>query len=247
MSLDSTMRSNQPAALADRIASYAWPELEAALDANGSARLPQLLEPARCRELRALYAEPELFRSQVIMARHGYGLGEYQYFARPLPGPIAQLRQALYPRLAPLANRWSERLRQDTRFPASLPELEAMCAARGQTQPTPLILKYVAGGENRLHQDLYGDLAFPMQVVVLLSDPTREFRGGEFVLTEQRARMQSRVEVVPLTQGDAAIFAVNDRPIAAKRGDTRVKMRHGVSRVHEGERYTLGIIFHDAR
>jgi len=240
MSPDSTMREA-------RDARYAWPALETALDASGCARLPSLLTPEECRAVRALYAEPARFRSRVVMARHGYGQGEYQYFARPLPALIAQLREALYARLAPLANRWAERLRRELRYPASLPELEALCASLGQTQPTPLILKYGPDGENRLHQDLYGELVFPLQVVVLLSEPAREFSGGELVLTEQRARMQSRVEVVPLALGDAAIFAVADRPSAGKRGDARVKMRHGVSRIRHGERYTLGLIFHDAR
>lgn len=230
-----------------RISSHAWPETLLALDDRGWAHVPQLLDAAQCHALRASYAQPELFRSRVIMARHGYGHGEYQYFARPLPDDVALLRETLYPRLAPLANTWAERLGQDTRYPDTLQTLSAQCAALGQTQPTPLILKYGPDGENRLHQDLYGDLAFPMQVVVLLSEPAREFRGGELVLTEQRARMQSRVEVVPLGLGDAAIFAVADRPFTSKRGYARVKMRHGVSRVWSGERYTLGIIFHDAR
>lgn len=237
MSPDSTMPATRGA----------WPEIEAALDASGWALLPRLLDAEACRAVQALYAEPDRFRSKVIMARHGYGVGEYQYFARPLPRVIAQLRTALYARLAPIANRWAEQLGQEQRYPPSLPELEALCASLGQTQPTPLILKYEAGGENRLHQDLYGELVFPLQLVVLLSEPGRDFSGGELVLTEQRARMQSRVEVVPLAQGDAAIFAVADRPVASKRGFARVKMRHGVSRLRSGERYTLGIIFHDAR
>jgi len=232
-----------------RLARYTWPEVEVALNERGWAALPGLLTETECRAMRALYAEPERFRSRVIMERHGYGLGEYQYFARPLPGLIAELREHMYGQLAPIANQWAERLTlgQSVRYPTQLAELEAQCASLGQTQPTALMLKYLAGGENRLHQDLYGELAFPMQLVVLLSEPEREFSGGAFVLTEQRARMQSRVEVVPLGQGDAAIFAVADRPIAAKRGDARVKMRHGVSRVYSGERYTLGVIFHDAR
>lgn len=238
MSLDSTSA---------HIADYAWPEIARDLDDRGWALMPQLLDAQQCLALRALYAQPKLFRSRVIMARHGYGQGEYQYFARPLPASIAQLRAALYPHIAPIANAWAERLGQDMRYPQSLPELAQQCAQLGQTEPTPLILKYGPNGENRLHQDLYGELVFPLQVVVLLSEPAREFQGGQLVLTEQRARMQSRVEVVPLGLGDAALFAVADRPITSKRGYARVKMRHGVSRVLAGERYTLGVIFHDAR
>ena len=247
MSPDSTNPVAQLPLLASRIARYAWPEVERSLDERGWAHLPQLLDPEQCRSLRALYAQSALFRSRVIMARHGYGQGEYQYFARPLPAEVGLLREALYPRLAAIANVWAERLAQDIRYPDSLPALAARCAELGQTEPTPLILKYGPNGENRLHQDLYGELVFPLQVVVLLSEPAREFSGGELVLTEQRARMQSRVEVVPLALGDAAVFAVNDRPITSKRGYARVKMRHGVSRVVRGDRYTLGIIFHDAR
>jgi hypothetical protein len=233
--------------LVSRIQRYAWPEIARALDERGWAHLPQLLDPEQCRSLRALYTEPGLFRSRVVMARHGYGHGEYQYFARPLPAEVALLREALYPPLASIANVWAARLGQDMRYPDSLPALAARCAELGQTEPTPLILKYGPDGENRLHQDLYGELVFPLQVVTLLSDPAREFSGGELVLTEQRARMQSRVEVVPLALGDAAVFAVADRPITSKRGYARVKMRHGVSRVLSGDRYTLGVIFHDAR
>jgi hypothetical protein len=205
-----------------------------------------LLDAEICRDLIASYAQAELFRSKVVMERHGYGRGEYKYFARPLPELVQQLRQTLYAKLAPLANNWMERLRRDTRFDADLDGLERACAELGQTQPTPLLLKYTSGDENRLHQDMYGELHFPLQVVVLLSEPGRDFSGGEFVLTEQRPRMQSRVEVIPMQRGDAVIFAGALRPVTGSRGDYAVKVRHGVSRVRHGERFTLGVIFHNA-
>jgi uncharacterized protein len=225
---------------------YDWTQLGEQLDANGFARLPALLDNDACAGLGALYEQADLFRSKVVMARHGYGRGEYQYFARPLPDLVQQLRAALYPRLAPQANAWMARLRRDIRFPEQLGDLEQACAALGQTQPTPLMLKYGQNDENRLHQDVYGELHFPLQVVVLLSEPGQDFSGGEFVLTEQRPRMQSRVEVVPMLRGDAVIFAGALRPVLGTRGDYAAKVRHGVSRIRQGSRLTLGIIFHDA-
>jgi hypothetical protein len=229
-----------------RLRAQDWIQLTEQLDTQGYARLPDLLDLEACRGLIELYARPELFRSKVVMARHGYGRGEYQYFARPLPELVQQLRQALYERLAPLANTWMLRLGRETRFPSELAGLEQACAALGQTQPTPLMLKYGQGDENRLHQDMYGELHFPLQVVALLSEPGSEFVGGEFVLTEQRPRMQSRVEVIPMQRGDAVIFAGALRPVTGTRGDYAVKVRHGVSCVRQGERLTLGVIFHDA-
>jgi hypothetical protein len=239
--------AHAPEPLSQRLAAYAWPDVEHALDLGGFATLPRLLAPAECAQLSALYAEPQHFRSRVVMDAHGYGRGEYQYFARPLPDLVQGLRDEVYPRLVAIANRWSERLRAEQRYPSSLDELSTTCAAVGQTRPTPLLLKYAEGDYNRLHQDLYGDIVFPLQLAVLLSEPHGDFTGGEFVLTEQRPRMQSRVEVVPLARGDALIFAVNARPALGKRGDHRVTMRHGVSQVRSGSRFTLGVIFHDAR
>ena len=199
-----------------------------------------------CASLAGLYDDQARFRSRVVMARHGFGRGEYQYFAHPLPVLVGSLREGLYPRLVPLANRWHAALAQPARFPDTHAAFVAQCHAAGQTRPTPLLLRYGAGDFNALHQDLYGPLVFPLQVAVLLSQPGRDFTGGEFVLTEQRPRMQSRAEVVPLRQGDAVIFAVHHRPVAGTRGTYRVHLRHGVSRVRSGLRHTVGIIFHDA-
>jgi hypothetical protein len=228
-----------------------WEAARAALDAGGYAVLPALLDSAECRELTALYDDDTAFRSRIVMARHNFGRGEYKYLRYPLPSPVAALRAALYPRLAPLANEWHRRLRLEPRFPADLDTWLARCHEAGQRRPTPLILKYGAGDYNCLHQDLYGEYVFPMQATVLLSAPgddfpNGDFTGGEFVLVETRPRMQSRAEIVPLGQGDAVVFAVNYRPVAGTRGDYRVAMRHGVSRVRTGHRFTLGIIFHDA-
>ena len=223
-----------------------WPDLLAALDERGHMVVPGLLDAAQCREIAALYPQDEPFRSRVVMARHNFGQGEYKYLRYPLPPLVASLREALYPRLAPLANRWHELLRLEPRFPATLAQYLACCHAAGQRRPTPLILKYEAGDFNRLHQDLYGEFVFPLQATVLLSLPGYDFVGGEFLLVEQRARMQSKGEVVPLGQGDAVIFAVNHRPVAGMRGFSRAVMRHGVSRLRTGRRFTLGIIFHDA-
>jgi uncharacterized protein len=232
----------------DRVAALPWPGLTSEIDGRGFATVSSLLAPPECRDLVALYDDPGRFRSRVIMARHGFGQGEYQYFADPLPELVAGLRTALYPHLVPVANAWADRLgaeRGFRRFPATLAELQAECRAAGQHRPTPLLLKYGPDDYNCLHQDIYGDLVFPLQLTVLLTDP-REFSGGEFLLTEQRPRKQSRAEVVPLGQGDAVIFAVRHRPVQGTRGHYRANMRHGVSRLRQGTRFTLGIIFHDA-
>lgn len=223
-----------------------WPALLATLDGQGAAVIPGLLDAAECRAMAARYDAADGFRSRVVMQRHGYGQGEYRYFDYPLPAPVEGLRSALYPPLVPLANRWCERMNLDTRFPAAHADYLARCHAAGQTRPTPLLLRYGPGDYNCLHQDLYGDEVFPLQVAVLLSAPGRDFTGGEFVLTEQRPRMQSRAEVVPLCQGDAVVFAVHHRPVQGSRGSYRVNLRHGVSRLRSGQRHTLGIIFHDA-
>ena len=223
-----------------------WPDLLAELNERGYAVLPGLLGERECKSVAGLYADEAAFRSRVVMARHNFGRGEYKYLRYPLPPLVAELREALYPRLAPLANRWHERLGLEPRFPARLDAYLARCHAAGQRRPTPLILKYEAGDYNCLHQDLYGQLVFPIQATVLLSKPGEDFTGGEFLLVEQRPRMQSKGEVVPLGRGDAVLFAVNYRPVAGTRGDYRVTMRHGVSRLRSGQRLTLGIIFHDA-
>jgi hypothetical protein len=223
-----------------------WHAIAAQLDATGCAVLPSLLPPEACRELAELYAADDLFRSRVVMSRHGFGRGEYKYFAYPLPPLIAELRATLYPHLAPIANEWSRRLGEERRYPPTLRAFLASCHAAGQVKPTPLLLQYGPDDYNCLHQDLYGEWVFPLQLTVLLSEPQRDFAGGEFVLTEQRPRMQSRAEVVPLGMGDAVLFAVHHRPVRGTRGDYRVNLRHGVSRVRSGRRHTLGIIFHDA-
>jgi len=223
-----------------------WPALRTALDAEGAAILPGLLDPAECAALSALYGPGPTFRSQVVMARHGFGQGEYRYFAYPLPPIVQALRTAAYPWLAPIANDWHVRLGLPQRFPDTHAEFRERCHQAGQTRPTPLLLRYGPGDYNCLHQDLYGEHVFPIQLAILLSAPGTDFTGGEFVLTEQRPRMQSRVQVVPLTQGDAVLFAVNHRPHAGLRGDYRVGMRHGVSPVRTGTRNVLGILFHDA-
>jgi uncharacterized protein len=230
----------------ERIAGIDWQRVEIDLDAEGSALIERLLTPAECAQLAALYPREETFRSRVVMARHGFGRGEYSYFAYPLPALIAGLRTALYPRLAPIANRWHAAMGIDVRFPATHAQFIARCHAAGQTRPTPLLLQYGAGDYNCLHQDLYGEHVFPLQVVILLSQPGRDFEGGEFVMTEQRPRMQSRPMVLPLRQGDAAVIAVHQRPVQGTHGVYRVNLRHGVSRVRAGRRHTVGIIFHDA-
>ncbi|WGF87922.1 2OG-Fe(II) oxygenase [Marinivivus vitaminiproducens] len=228
------------------VAAYDWPGIAAELDAHGSAVIEGLLPPSVCRELAALYAEDEPFRSRIVMARHGFGRGEYKYFGYPLPDPVAHLRQDLYGRLAGIANGWNQTMAIDVRYPADHAGFVARCRAAGQQRPTPLLLQYGPGDFNCLHQDIYGEHVFPLQVAILLSEPGRDFTGGEFVLTEQRPRMQSRPEVVPLRQGDGVIFPVHHRPVRGTRGSYRVTMRHGVSRLRSGKRHTLGIIFHDA-
>jgi len=229
------------------IANHPWTNAAKELDGLGCTLLPGLLDQDDCNSLHRMYAAEEVFRSKVIMARHNFGRGEYQYFAYPLPELVARLRCALYPPLAAIANRWNKLMQIETRYPADLPEFLERCHSAGQTRPTPLLLRYGAGDYNCLHQDLYGEHVFPLQAAVLLSAPQRDFTGGEFVLTEQRPRMQSRAEVVPLSQGDAVIFPVHHRPMQGTRGTYRVNMRHGVSRLRSGERFTLGIIFHDAQ
>jgi uncharacterized protein len=222
------------------------PELATAIDRDGYAVLPGLISDEECGGLIALYDERERFRSRVVMARHGYGSGEYKYLAYPLPPRVAELRQSLYPRLAPIANAWDRQLGREATFSDTLDAYLERCHAAGQQRPTPLILKYGPGDYNCLHQDLYGELVFPLQATVLLSRPGEDFSGGEFLLIEQRPRRQSKGEVVALRQGDAVIFPVNHRPVAGTRGFYRATMRHGVSRLHSGSRFTLGIIFHDA-
>jgi len=229
-----------------KIERYDWHAIEVDLNARGYAQLPRLLSAAECGSIEQLYALDALFRSTIVMARHNFGRGEYRYFDYPLPESIAPMRRTFYRLLAPIANRWHAAMQVATRFPAEHAEFIHRCHAAGQRRPTPLLLKYAAGDYNCLHQDLYGEHVFPLQVAILLSQPERDFAGGEFVLTEQRPRMQSRVDVVPLQQGDAVVFAVHQRPVVGARGAYRVNMRHGVSRIRSGDRRTLGIIFHDA-
>ncbi|AFE04791.1 hypothetical protein COCOR_02740 [Corallococcus coralloides DSM 2259] len=223
-----------------------WEETGRELDTRGCAVLEQLLTPDDCEALAMLYDVDDAFRSRVVMARHGFGRGEYKYFDHPLPELVTELRTALYPCLAPIANRWNTAMGIDVRYPDSHADFLARCHEAGQVRPTPLLLRYGADDYNCLHQDLYGEHVFPLQVAILLSEPGRDFTGGEFVLTEQRPRMQSRAEVVPLRQGDAVVFAVHHRPVQGTRGTYRVNLRHGVSRVRSGMRHTAGIIFHDA-
>jgi uncharacterized protein len=231
----------------ERVDAYDWKALASELDSFGCAVLPKLVSTKECHAIAGLYPDEGNFRSRIVMARHGFGKGEYRYFKYPLPDLLAGLRTALYPHLAGLANEWNSRMRIDERYPGDHESFVKQCHDAGQTRPTPLLLQYVPGDFNCLHQDLYGDIAFPMQVAILLSEPGRDFTGGEFVLTEQRPRMQSRVEVVPLGQGDAVAFAVHHRPVQGSRGSYRVNLRHGVSRVRSGMRHTVGIIFHDAK
>ena len=223
-----------------------WGAIAGELDAYGCAMLDALLSPQECRTLAGLYPHDALFRSRVVMGRHGFGRGEYKYFSYPLPDAVASLRDTIYPRLVPIANRWNAAMGSEVRYPDTHAAFLQRCHAAGQSRPTPLLLQYGAGDYNCLHQDLYGEHVFPLQATVLLSSPGSDFNGGEFVLTEQRPRMQSRVEVLPWRQGDAVIFAVHQRPVPGTRGSYRVNLRHGVSRVRSGHRHTLGIIFHDA-
>jgi hypothetical protein len=232
---------------AARIEALDWPQATRDLDAQGCAVLKGLLSAEDCRALAALYPDDGHFRSRVVMGRHGFGRGEYKYFVYPLPAVIAELRPALYARLRDVANRWNDAMGIDIGYPESHDAFLKRCHAAGQTRPTPLLLQYETGDYNCLHQDLYGEHVFPLQVAFLLSEPGRDFTGGEFVLTEQRPRMQSRPEVVPLAQGDAVAFAVHHRPVQGTRGTYRVNLRHGVSRIRSGHRHTLGVIFHDAK
>ncbi|OWK47285.1 2OG-Fe(II) oxygenase [Fimbriiglobus ruber] len=230
-----------------RVAALDWPGIVSELDARGCAVIGSLLTPDECQAIVDLYPADEKFRSRVVMAKHGYGRGEYKYFAYPLPALVEALRKSLYPALAEVANRWNEAMKIDVRFPNDHAEFIERCHKAGQVRPTPLVLKYGPDDFNCLHQDLYGEHVFPLQVAILLKEPGSDFAGGEFVLTEQRPRMQSRAEVVPLGRGDAAIFPVRHRPVRGTRGTYRVNVRHGVSRVRSGSRYTAGIIFHDAK
>jgi len=236
---------NGPRAVA-RIEALDWQEIGKNLDELGNAALAGILTPQECEALAGLYANDDGFRSRVVMERHGFGRGEYKYFSYPLPDIVEGMRTELYSRLAPLANRWNESMKSDVRYPATHAQFIKRCHDAGQERPTPLLLQYGAGDFNCLHQDLYGEHVFPIQVTFLLSEPGKDFTGGEFVLTEQRPRMQSRPEVVPLRQGEAVAFAVHHRPVQGTRGVYRVNMRHGVSRLHSGHRHTMGIIFHDA-
>jgi hypothetical protein len=233
--------------VAERVESLNWTGASRDLDRYGCAVLHGLLGSEECRTMAGLYPNDAMFRSRVVMARHGFGRGEYKYFDYPLPEPIATLRTSLYPRLVPIANRWNQEMGTAVRYPEDHREFIDRCHAGGQTRPTPLLLQYQADDYNCLHQDVYGEHVFPLQVAILLSQPGRDFTGGEFVMTEQRPRMQSRVEVVPLSQGDAVVFTVRQRPVQGGRGVYRVNLRHGVSRIRSGLRHTLGIIFHDAQ
>jgi hypothetical protein len=233
--------------IAARVDAIDWAQAESELDTQGCAVLKSLLSPDECRALAALYPDDAHFRSRIVMGRHGFGRGEYKYFSYPLPDLIEGLRPALYARLQGIANRWNEAMGIDIRYPEGHDAFLKRCHAAGQARPTPLLLQYEAGDYNCLHQDLYGEHVFPLQLAILLSEPGRDFTGGEFVLTEQRPRMQSRAEVVPLMQGDAVAFAVHHRPVKGTRGAYRVNLRHGVSRVRSGHRHTLGVIFHDAK
>jgi hypothetical protein len=229
-----------------RVQTYDWPGLSAHLDAHGWAMLEKLLTAEECAAIAGLYKDDSAFRSRVVMARHGFGRGEYKYFTYPLPDRIAELRTTLYPRLVPIANRWNASMEIDVRFPDEHAQFIERCHEAGQTRPTPLLLQYGEGDFNALHQDVYGEHVFPLQVAILLSEPETDFTGGEFVLTEQRPRMQSRAEVVPLRRGHGVVWAVRNRPVHGTRGPYRVSMRHGVSRLRSGHRHTLGVIFHDA-
>lgn len=240
-----TLRSTSD--IAARVDAIDWAQATAELDTQGCAVLKGLLTPDECGTLAAMYSDDSRFRSRVVMSRHGFGRGEYKYFSYPLPDPVAELRPALYARLVDLANRWNEAMGIDIRYPAAHAAFLKRCHDAGQTRPTPLLLQYEAGDYNCLHQDLYGEHVFPLQVAILLSRPGSDFSGGEFVLTEQRPRMQSRAEVVPLGQGDAVAFAVHHRPVRGTRGSYRVNLRHGVSRIRSGRRHTVGVIFHDAK
>ena len=231
----------------ERVEAVPWNEVTRDLDAEGHAVIKGLLLPSECDEVRSLYQNEKIFRSHIVMERHGFGRGEYRYFSYPLPELITTMRTSLYPRLVEVANRWNEAMGINVRYPSTHAEYIQRCHSAGQDKPTPLILKYEAGDYNCLHQDLYGEHVFPLQVAVLLSEPDRDFTGGEFVMTEQRPRMQSRPAVVSLRKGDGVVFAVHHRPVQGRKSVYRVNLRHGVSRLRSGSRYTLGIIFHDAK
>jgi hypothetical protein len=233
--------------LGEQLDQIDWSGVAQELDARGNGVIEGLLSPEQCRTIACLYQADTGFRSRVVMARHGFGRGEYKYFSYPLPPLLAELRTSLYPHLAPIANRWNQALGNEVRFPAEHREFIARCHKAGQRNPTPLLLQYAPEDYNCLHQDVYGEHVFPLQVAILLSQPGQDFTGGEFVMTEQRPRMQSRAEVVPLRQGDAVVFTVRERPVQGSRGMYRVNLRHGVSRLRSGRRHTLGIIFHDAK
>jgi hypothetical protein len=236
-----------PRSTAERVGPIDWEQVSQDLDGQGSAMVERLLSPEECESLAALYSRDDLFRSRVVMGKHGFGRGEYKYFSYPLPDLVADLRTAIYPHLVPIANRWNEAMGMDVRYPAEHADFLERCHQAGQSRPTPLLLQYRADDYNCLHQDLYGEHVFPLQLAVLLSEPNQDFTGGEFVMTEQRPRMQSRPIIVPLRQGDGVVFAVSSRPVQGTRGVYRVNLRHGVSRIRSGRRHTLGIIFHDAK
>jgi hypothetical protein len=249
--MSTAAQAKQPDAMAKtierRVESCDWAGVSTHLDGYGWAMVRNLLTADECETIARLYVDDRHFRSHVVMAHHGFGRGEYKYFSYPLPDIVARLRTAMYPRLAPIANRWNESMGIDVRYPDTHANFIKRCHKAGQTRPTPLLLQYAEGDYNALHQDLYGEHVFPLQVAVLLSEPERDFTGGEFVLTEQRPRMQSRAEVVPLCQGDSVVFAVHNRPVQGTRGTYRVNLRHGVSRLRSGHRHTVGVIFHDAK
>jgi hypothetical protein len=242
-----TLTLESPRTVLDRVEAADWKSVSANLDAEGYTVFERILSADECRAMAALYPDDKLFRSRIVMAKHGFGRGEYKYFSYPLPGLIASLRTAVYPHLAPIANRWHEAMGLAVRFPERHTEFIERCHKAGQVKPTPLLLQYESGDFNCLHQDLYGEHVFPLQFAILLSEPGKDFSGGEFVMTEQRPRMQSRPIVIPLRRGDGVIFAVHYRPVQGTRGPHRVNLRHGVSRVRSGRRHTLGIIFHDAQ
>jgi len=236
----------KPKRIGERVTAIAWEQVFRDLDTQGNAKIDRLLTADECRYLSGLYEKDEIFRSTVVMQRHGFGRGEYRYFNYPLPSIVASLRSTIYPHLVPTANRWNEVMHSDVRYPVQLADFIERCHQAGQKKPTPLMLRYRAEDYNCLHQDLYGEHVFPFQLTIQLSQPNKDFTGGEFVMTEQRPRMQSRPIVVSLRQGDAVLFAVNDRPVQGNKGTYRVKLRHGVSRIQSGRRFALGIIFHDA-
>lgn len=245
--VDERISLTSPNSIAKRVDDVDWKQVSQDLDAQGNSLLKRLISPDECRTLSSLYLKDDLFRSQVVMARHGFGNGEYKYFSYPLPPLIERFRTAVYPHLVPIANRWNKEMDIYVRYPEQHADFIDRCHQAGQIKPTPLLLKYEANDYNCLHQDLYGEHFFPLQLAILLSEPERDFTGGEFVMTEQRPRMQSRPMVIPLRQGDGVIFAVHNRPVQGKRGVYRVNLRHGVSRLRAGHRHTLGIIFHDAK